>query len=396
MAEKSELQNHSDKIWNTSFVSVFIANALMYLGQWMCNSLFAKYTSFLGAPVTVVGAATSAFAYTAIIVKFVSAPAIDTFNKKWIAFLSMAVMAVSFVGYSIAPSVALLVIFRLLQGCCQGFTATCCLALATDTLPPHKIGSGIGYFTLAQAMCQAIGPTVGLNLMTHFGYSAAFMMAAASTFCGALFTLRIKTYFVKTKKFRLSLSSMIAREALIPSAILFCFSMVYSNINSFLILYGESRGMATEKIGLFFTVYAVTLLFSRPLIGKLTDRYGYVKVLLPAMVCFAASFFIISISDVIWKLLLAAFINAFGFGASQPAVQALCMKLVPKEKRGAGSCTSYLGNDGGNLAGPLIAGTLIESYGYATMWRVMLLPIVISMGIVIVCRKAIGRANGRC
>ena len=62
MAEKSELQNHSDKIWNTSFVSVFIANALMYLGQWMCNSLFAKYTSFLGAPVTVVGAATSAFA----------------------------------------------------------------------------------------------------------------------------------------------------------------------------------------------------------------------------------------------------------------------------------------------------------------------------------------------
>ena len=154
--------------------------------------------------------------------------------------------------------------------------------------------------------------------------------------------------------------------------------------------------MATEKIGLFFTVYAVTLLFSRPLIGKLTDRYGYVKVLLPAMVCFAASFFIISISDVIWKLLLAAFINAFGFGASQPAVQALCMKLVPKEKRGAGSCTSYLGNDGGNLAGPLIAGTLIESYGYATMWRVMLLPIVISMGIVIVCRKAIGRANGRC
>lgn len=391
--EKKFSINNEEKIWNASFISVFIANALMYLGQWMCNSLIAKYCNFMGASVTIVGFVTSAFAYTAIIIKFISAPAIDTFNKKWIAFFSMAGMAIAFWGYGLSRSVVVLVIFRLLQGCCQGFTATCCLALATDTLPPSRIGSGIGYFTLAQAMCQAIGPTLGLRLMIHFGYTAAFMTAGVCTFTGALCTLRIKNYHEKTKKFRLSLKSMIAQEALIPAMILFCFSVAYSNINSFLILYGESRGVDTAKIGLFFTVYAITLLFSRPTIGKLTDRYGYVKVLLPAMTCFALSFMLISISSQMWMFIAAAFINAFGFGASQPAVQALCMKLVPKEKRGAGSCTSYLGSDGGNLVGPLIAGTIVEFYGYSVMWRVMLIPIILAMVIVIAFRRTIRKAG---
>lgn len=384
-----------DKIWNAQFISVFIANGMMYLGQWMCNALIAKYADHLGASVTAVGFVTSVFAYSAIIIKFVSAPAIDTFNKKYIAFFSMAGMAIAFWGYGFSHSIPILIAFRLLQGCCQGFTATCCLALATDTLPPSKIGSGIGYFSLAQAMCQAVGPTLGLNLMTAFGYKTAFITAGVCTFTGALCTLRIHNNFVKTRKFRISLQSMIAKEALIPAAILFCFTIAYSNINSFLVLYGESEGMDTTKIGLFFTVYAVTLLFSRPLIGKLTDRFGFVKVLIPATACFAFSFLLISFSNRIWMFLLAAFINAFGYGASQPAVQALCMKLVPVERRGAGSCTSYFGSDGGNLVGPLIAGTVIECFGYKAMWRTMLIPILLAMLIVIIFRGVISGTKNK-
>lgn len=383
----------SDKIWNPAFISVFAANGMMYLGQWMCNSIISKYTNYLGATATTIGFVSSAFAYTALLVKFVAAPTIDTFNKKWIAFLSIAAMAIAFAGYSIAWSIPVLIAFRFLQGCCQGFTATCCLALATDTLPHDKIGSGIGFFTLAQAICQAAGPTLGLHLMTRYGYHVTFLVAACCTFTGAILTLTIRTNYVRTKKFHLSIGSVIAREALIPAIILFFFSMTYSNINSFLVLYGEDRRMDTTQIGMFFTVYALTLLVSRPFVGKLTDKYGYVPILLPAMTLFGISFFIISISTKVWMLLVAAFINAFGFGASQPAVQALCMKLVPNYKRGAGSSTSYLGNDGGQLVGPLVAGSVIESAGYATMWRVMIIPILCAMVTVILFRKTIASVS---
>ena len=69
-----------DKIWNASFISVFIANMLMFMGQQMMNTLVAKYANHLGAAPIIVGLVTSAFAYTALIFKIFAAPAIDTFN----------------------------------------------------------------------------------------------------------------------------------------------------------------------------------------------------------------------------------------------------------------------------------------------------------------------------
>jgi MFS family permease len=90
---------------------------------------------------------------------------------------------------------------------------------------------------------------------------------------------------------------------------------------------------------------------------------------------------------------IAAFFNAFGYGACQPAIQSLCMKRVPKERRGAGSCTSYIGADLGSLLGPVIAGYLAEKIGYPEMWRIMMLPIFIALVFVIIFRSDISSAN---
>ena len=89
-----------DKIWNASFISVFIANMLMFMGQQMMNTLVAKYANHLGAAPIIVGLVTSAFAYTALIFKIFAAPAIDTFNKRYILVCAMLVMAASYAGYS--------------------------------------------------------------------------------------------------------------------------------------------------------------------------------------------------------------------------------------------------------------------------------------------------------
>jgi MFS family permease len=103
----------------------------------------------------------------------------------------------------------------------------------------------------------------------------------------------------------------------------------------------------------------------------------------------------ISISDNIWLFLSAAFINAFGYGGCQPAIQAVCLKSVPGERRGAASCTSYIGSDIGNLVGPVVAGFLISSLGatdmiagYRYMWLIMIIPIALAAALSILCRKS--------
>ena len=127
------------------------------------------------------------------------------------------------------------------------------------------------------------------------------------------------------------------------------------------------------------------------MIGKLTDRYGLVKIVVPSLICFAASFLIISYSRSLPMFLLAAFVAAFGYGASQPAIQALSLKCVPKERRGAGSSTNFIGTDLGSLLGPILAGAVADLLGYEVMWRVMILPVVFALVIVLFSRKRISR-----
>ena len=375
------------RIWNKRFTSVFIANACMYLAQQMMNSLIAKYADHLGAPATIVGVVVSMFAVTALLLKIFSGPAIDTFNRRYILIIAMSVMALAFFGYSLSHNIPTLMMFRLLQGSSQAFTATCCLALAADTLPPNRIASGIGVFSTAQAASQAIGPTVALTLMAHIGYNATFMIGGCMMFFAAFMASRINIPFVKTKEFRISLHNIVAKEALLPAIIMFFLSMTACVISSFLILFAGVQHVS--NIGYYFTVYAGTLLITRPLAGRLTDRHGLVRVLIPAMFIFAGAFILISYSASLPMFLLAAFVSAFGYGACQPAIQTFSMKCVSTERRGAASSTNYIGTDLGNLTGPVIAGFLVDHIGYAPMWRIMLFPAGIALVLVLANRRKI-------
>ncbi len=393
MSENKEALQEEEKIWNPSFISIFIATMLMFLGQQMMNTLVAKYANTLGAAPVLVGMVTSSFAYTALLFKIFAAPAIDTFNKRHILTIAMLVMASAYLGYSISGNIPMLFASRLLQGAGQAFSATCALALATDTLPQKKLGAGISFYSLSQVICQSIGPSIGLFLSRTIGYHFTFMIGSVTMILAAVLASRIKNRYVKTgKKYQIRLENIIAKEAILPSVLMFLLCMAYYNITTYLVIYSETVH-AEEHIGLFFTVYAVTLLITRPIIGKLGDRHGLVPVFLPAFLAFAAAFMLISYATNIWMFLLAAFISAFGYGACQPAVQTLCMKLVPKEKRGAGSSTNYIGQDLGNLVGPIIAGTVVERLGYSAMWRFMILPVVIAAVLVILNRERIQNAG---
>lgn len=380
--------NKNDKIWNSAFISIFIANALMNLGQQMVNSLVAKYADYLGAAATLVGFLSGLFAATALIFKVFSGPAIDSFSRKKILMAAMAVMIISYVGYGISVNVPMLIAFRLIEGTARAFTATCCLAIASDTLPADKYGSGIGIFSLAQAACQAIGPTIGLTLYRYIGYNATFLISAACVMGGVIATANMKLEQKnERKKFKITLSSVAAPEAAVPAVLLFLLSGTACIIYSFLAIYGTNMGVV--NIGFFFTVYAGVMLVSRPFIGRMSDKYGLVKVTIPAVFCFALSFYLISAATSLPMFLLAAFVSAFGFGAAQPAIQTLCMKSVPPERKGAGSNTAYIGNDLGNMIFPTVAGMIVEAVGYRAMWRIMIIPMMAALIIMLIFSRKI-------
>ena len=384
--------NESHKIWNPVFVSVLVINILTHLCTFMMNTLSAKYADYLGATATIVGLVTGLFALTALIFKIISAPAIDTYNRKYILVGSIFILFASFVSYSLSKTIPMLIFSRLLTGAGLAFSTTGCLTIASDSLPNEKMASGIGYFSLGTAIAQAIAPTIGLKLVESIGYTYTFVSLSAFMLLTIGYAATMKMDFTRVNKFKITIKSIIAKEAMIPTVILFFLSMAFGIVNAFLVLFAEGKGI-NSNIGYFFTIYAVTMIFTRPFIGKLADRFGTIKVVVPSLTLFALSFVLISYSNTLPMFLVSGFVMAFGYGGCQPAILAVSMKSVPRERRGAASCTSYVGLDLGNLAGPVMAGGLIELFGYASMWRFMVIPIVIAMVIGLIYRKSIEHAG---
>lgn len=284
---------------------------------------------------------------------------------------------------------------RLLHGIGMGFLAPVSLALASDALPESRIASGIGVFSLGQAIATAIGPMLGLELVQAYGYSAVFLISAGATCLVLVLSLRLKTEApAPNQRFTISLDNIIATEVIIPTIIMFFLAGAFSCINSFILIYGGAIGI--EEIGLFFTAYAVCLLFTRPVSGRISERYGVSATIIPGMLIFALSFVVISFSRSLPMFIFAGAVSACGYGICQPSIQTLCMKLVPSERRGVAGNTNYIGVDAGYLITPSIAGFIVsmvqdkggtEVNGYAAMYRFMTIPIVIAFAVFLWNRK---------
>jgi MFS family permease len=385
----------TEKIWNPRFTQVTIITAMFNMGHFMMNTLVPKYVDSLGATAALVGVVSSVFAVSSLAIRPFSGSAMDYFRKNRLLSFALGLVVLAFIGYGFSGSVVLVMISRLLHGIGIGIAAPLSVAMAGSALPENKLASGIGIFSLNQAISTAIGPTVGLALSGALGYSAAFLIVAAFVFISFLLTFRLQSNAPpKKSRFRIQLKRVVVKEVLLPTVITMFITVAFSSINFFIVIYGGLRGIA--NIGLYFTAYAIALLASRPLSGKVADKYGAGKAIVPGLILFGLSFVLISSADTFYMFLLAGVVSAFGYGICIPLLMALSMQLVPRSKRGAASNTNYIGTDTGYILGPTLAGFIVTSVksstgnllaGYETMYLVMIIPVAVALVILILSRK---------
>ena len=385
-------------IWNVMFLSIFFSNMTMQFSQQMSNSQLSLYAKSLGSPADQIGSLMSMFAVTALIFRFISGPAMNSFNRKYLLCMAMTLMTTAYLGFSFAPTIApiigvetitVLKGFRLIQGIGNAFGNSCCLTIVSDVLPKDKFTTGMSYYALAQVVSQSIGPTIGVFLSDTFGYKIAYIIIACCMICAIFLAFTMVKLAPREKiPFSLNVNNMIAKEALVPAGITFLVAMGFTSINAFMLVYAEERGIVGAS--LFFTVYALSMLVTRPMIGKLTDKYGFTKVGIPAIFMTAISLVLIGISTNLPMLLFAAFVNSCGYGAVQPALQSLCMKSVVPERRGSASSTNYIGMDSATIIGPTVCGIIADKLGYTPMmWAAMAIPCVMGALFIFLMRKQI-------
>ena len=382
------------------FISVFISGALFNLSAQMSNSLLSLYAKSTGAPADQIGTLMSMFALTALIFRFVAGPAMNAYDRKKLLQMAMCLFGSAYLGFSFSPKIAELtginvihamMFFRLLQGIGNAFGNACLLTIVSDCIPKDSFSSGVSIFALAQSVAQAIGPTAGVYLRDAFGYNITYIITACSMFASMiLVALIVKVPNRGSGKFVLNLDNMVAKEAVIPAGIVFLIAFGFTSINAFFLVYAEERGISGGSY--YFTVNALALMLTKPLIGKLNDKYGFVKVALPACVLTALSLVLIGFSTRLWHLLAIGVINSFGYGAVQPALQSMCMKSVPTKRRGSASSANYIAMDSATLLGPYVCGVVAAALGYVPMmWIVMAIPVMAAFVFTFIFRKKLNK-----
>jgi len=392
---KTSVRVAGETIWTRFFIQMMLVNALMSFGMFMMNTLFPHYVEQLGASASTVGFVASVFPLAALFTRPVVGPATTSYSLKRLCAVAGSVILCGYIFYFISDNISVLVFGRLIQGLGIGFFAPVSMTMVSQALPASKFASGIGIFSLGQALAMAAGPSIGLSIQEHFGYMGVFVLGVILAASCVTMVLLIKTEPKEQKTpFRFSMRNFIAAEALVPTVMIFFLAGAQACIQTFILIYGEISGV--EQIGLFFTAYAICLLVSRPVSGRLADRYGMDKVLIPAITLFALAFVLISFSRTLPMFLLSGAIASFGYGICQPLLQTLCMKMVPKERRGVASNTSFIGIDIGFFLLPIVGGwiiTLLNLFSdsllmsYSIMFQMMIVPVALSLIVFYINRK---------
>jgi MFS family permease len=317
----------------------------------------------------------------------VSGQIVDNENRKVMLRVVLLVILVSVFALTLSKNYRLLVVFRGLNGLAWGVGSTLCMTIATDCFSDKNMAGGIGLYGLGQTIAQTVAPTFALPLANRFGYNNLYRINVALILICLLLTFLMKAADTapKERKYSINLKNMIHTPALLPASLTLCSAGMKSSITAFLVIFAGT--MNIKSIGLYFTVQAITIFTFRPILSKLADKLGLLKILIPCEALAVTGLVLISFAGSLLSFLTAAVCMGISAAGEQPVLMAECVKSAEPSKRGRASNTSYMGTDIGHFIGSNLAGLCVAFMGYRRMYLAITLPLIICTAVFVVLYK---------
>lgn len=359
------MENKTEKIWNKKFILLFITNLLMMATFYASVPIIPIFCQEVGITGSKIGVVLTAMSITTVLFRPFAGYILDNFNRYHVYLLFLALFCLPFLGFSFISSFGLLVLIRLYMGVVYSVCGSATTTLAGDVLPQNKVGLGVNRFALTISLGMAIGPFIGIQVQSHMGSQASFLVLFVLTLIALLCVSRCKIEYpkVERKKFKLS-------DAFYKPAIPFMLNMIFIMI-PFGAMLAYSSILAQEK-GLsavtpyFYICLVAGMLLSKFSTQKLIDN-GKHKVLvlvsLVILIVTMASYYFLSTAI---HLLIAGFLLGIGYGILQPLFQSFVTGTTPAPKRGVANATYLLSYDIGIGIGSLAMGFCQESIGLTT------------------------------
>lgn len=375
----NQLPNQS--IFNKDFILLFTINFVSHAGLQMFVPIMSKYAVSLGFPKAWLGLVVSAYAFMIFGISLFSGSFVDRISKKTLLLIALMAQPFAILGYAfVGTNMYLLIALRMFHGMFAGMIMIVSMAMISFVLPKNKLGMGMGIYGLGQTLAMAVGPFIGIFLVENFGFRNMFLVSAVVVTIAAMLSFFITAVPIVNKSTsRIAFRDLILVSTIPVSILGFLNNTAYSSLTAYLVLHADQQNVG--NIGLFFTLYSVVLLMSRPLVGKISDRLSLKSIIYPASLLLMAAMLLSAYASSLWMFLVAAVLMGIGFGGSQPVIQAACIRDVVPQKRGAASATFMMGQSLGFIVGPMGGGYIASRTGFGNMFAVMAGTAVLSIAV---------------
>jgi MFS family permease len=351
----------NDTLFSKNFVLTSLSTFALFTSFYFLLITLPIYIEKIGGTESEIGLIIGVFTISAVALRPFIGQEVDRRGRKIILISGIVVFFMSMLLYDYTKSVTSLLLLRVLHGVGWGAATTAASTLIADIAPPNRRGEAMGIFGMASNVAMAIGPALSMILLLKYDFPILFTICAGIAMVSLLLALPISETVIVHPK-----TPLFSKEALFPSALMFTVSLTYGSIVSFLSLFAQKQGIANP--GVFFTVFAVTLILVRALAGKLSDAKGRKFVIIPGMVLIAAGLGVLSTASALETFLRAALLYGLGFGLVHPSLMAFLVDKVSDKGRGAAMGTFTASFDLGIGTGSILLGLVLQYYGFQVMY----------------------------
>ncbi|HDY9432680.1 TPA: MFS transporter [Staphylococcus argenteus] len=375
-------------IFTKSFTINFIVNFIVYLCMYLLLVVIAGYSKqTFHASDSLAGLVVGLFIVGSLIGRFGTGKFVNQIGPKRLLSIGLVALILTQLLYFVDGSLAFLIFVRLINGIATAIVTTATGTIAAYVTPVNRKSEGISLFSLSLVLGTAIGPFLGMLLITKYSINLLFIICAALGVLGLIISLFIKVDFDMSEsktnhnmieKRTFSIHQFIAKEAIPMAIVMLLIGVTYASILTYLQAFAIERQLVTAA-SYFFICYAIASLVTRPIAGRLMDDKNENVIVYPAFIMLFLSFVCLIISHQSWLILIAGACLGLGYGNLSSAMQSIAIKVSPPIKYGIATSTFYVGLDAGVGFGPSFLGLFSHMFSQSQIFGFMAVLAIITM-----------------
>ena len=383
---KGDTNMDSNRLWSPAFTNYGISSGILYMTQYvLVAALPIVITSELSGSDLDAGLAMTYFQIGTILCRIFAGRLIDGFNKRIVLLISTALFFIIMGLFNFTTSLEAVFVLRGLHGVVFALGTTVMATLAVLVLPPNRKGEGVNMFAIFSNIAMVLGPAIGLYALSLYGSMALYIfltvMTGLAMVLSNIIPLSKELTLPKQSKYKgWHISQFIENKSLLWALMGLFIGFTYSGVLVFIPIELNSMGAGIWGSA-FFAIFALMIIISRPIVGKIYARYGSKIIIYTGLGLFILGLFALGLAITPLAILFTAPLLGLGYGAAQPAFQALAIQSAPIERAGVSTATYFLALDISVGAGSVILAVLASAWGYQYLYMFTALVMVIALAL---------------